>query len=375
MFDALFGGGMWLALKAIIAFVLVLALMAGCLYVVRRFGATALTAAGAARGRQPRLAVIEIATIEARHRLVLIRRDNVEHLIMIGGPTDVVIEPNIVRAIATTSAREVLPARATADALPRAVPLAEGGTWPLQPEPAPRQQRAPPALDDSAKWTVQPEPALRVAPEIQPRVQNADRVVGQNADRLVGQNADRQVSQNADRLVGQNSDRLVGQNADRSVGQNADRSVGQNADRLVGQNADRSVGQNPDRLAALTSDPSRNLAEPEPPPPPRRGPEPRRAAPPVQPPPAQALPERDDQNLAEMAHRLESALQRPRQSTEPVAEPAFAPAARGDAAIQAEPKPSRPEPSRPEPKPAAKPAFDNLEQEMASLLGRPSGKT
>jgi hypothetical protein len=35
--------------------------------------------------------------------VVLIRRDNVEHLLMIGGPTDVLIEPNIIRA---TGARE-----------------------------------------------------------------------------------------------------------------------------------------------------------------------------------------------------------------------------------------------------------------------------
>ena len=31
--------------------------------------------------------------------LVIIRRDNVEHLLMIGGPTDVVVEQNIVRAV------------------------------------------------------------------------------------------------------------------------------------------------------------------------------------------------------------------------------------------------------------------------------------
>src|SRR5664279_5714347 len=52
---------------------------------------------GGTRGRQPRLAVIDAATVDGRRRLVLIRRDNVEHLLMIGGPTDVVVEPNIVR--------------------------------------------------------------------------------------------------------------------------------------------------------------------------------------------------------------------------------------------------------------------------------------
>jgi hypothetical protein len=79
----------------------------------------------------------------------------------------------------------------------------------------------------------------------------------------------------------------------------------------------------------------------------------------------QPIPEHEDQNLAEMAHRLESAL-RPRKAAEP--EPSPPPAPRAEAA------PAEPKAARPEPKPAPKPAFDSLEQEMASLLGRPSGK-
>src|SRR5450432_2061978 len=44
---------------------------------------------------EPRLGVIEQATVDARRRLLLIRRDGVEHLIMTGGPVDVVIETGI----------------------------------------------------------------------------------------------------------------------------------------------------------------------------------------------------------------------------------------------------------------------------------------
>src|SRR6185312_2663446 len=124
MYNALFGTEMPLAVRFVIAFVVVIALIAGLYYVVRRFGAGALDAAGAVRGRQPRLAVIDAASVDGRRRLLLIRRDNVEHLIMIGGPTDVLIEPNIVRATAAAPAREAAPARA-ADTLPRPVPLAE----------------------------------------------------------------------------------------------------------------------------------------------------------------------------------------------------------------------------------------------------------
>ena len=44
---------------------------------------------------EPRLGVVEQASIDSRRRLVLIRRDDVEHLIMTGGPVDVVIETGI----------------------------------------------------------------------------------------------------------------------------------------------------------------------------------------------------------------------------------------------------------------------------------------
>jgi hypothetical protein len=47
------------------------------------------------RNRQPRLQVLDAAAIDARRRIVLIRRDDVEHLVMIGGPTDLVIEAGI----------------------------------------------------------------------------------------------------------------------------------------------------------------------------------------------------------------------------------------------------------------------------------------
>ena len=50
----------------------------------------------ASRGRENRLQVLDSIPVDTRRRLVLVRRDNVEHLIMIGGPTDVVVESRIV---------------------------------------------------------------------------------------------------------------------------------------------------------------------------------------------------------------------------------------------------------------------------------------
>jgi hypothetical protein len=46
-----------------------------------------------------RLSVVEASSVDGRRRLVLIRRDNVEHLIMTGGPVDVVIETGIPPAL------------------------------------------------------------------------------------------------------------------------------------------------------------------------------------------------------------------------------------------------------------------------------------
>ena len=156
--DFLFGAEMPLAVQFFIAFVVVLALIGGTAWLVRRFGGERL-GASSARGRQPRLAVIDAAAVDGRRRLVLIRRDNVEHLLMIGGPTDVVVEANIVRAAAAAPARDARdPAhrgRPTADCRAPA-PLSDGNMWPLQPEPASAPHRRPQPLvrrrGSSRRW-------------------------------------------------------------------------------------------------------------------------------------------------------------------------------------------------------------------------------
>lgn len=52
-------------------------------------------------GRDRRLAVVEVAPIDSRRRLVLLRRDGVEHLVLLGPGQDVVIESGIVPPPAT----------------------------------------------------------------------------------------------------------------------------------------------------------------------------------------------------------------------------------------------------------------------------------
>lgn len=47
------------------------------------------------KGREKRLGLVETANIDGRRKLLLIRRDDVEHLVMTGGPVDMVIETGI----------------------------------------------------------------------------------------------------------------------------------------------------------------------------------------------------------------------------------------------------------------------------------------
>jgi flagellar biogenesis protein FliO len=141
--DSLFGAEGSLIVRFVVAFVIVLALIGLTFWLIRRFG-TARVGTAAQRGRQPRLAVIDAAPIDGRRRLVLVRRDNVEHLLMIGGPTDVVVEQNIVRAVPVNAPRDVpVPRQPGAEGRPepaRIQPLDED--WP-QPEPVPRTYARP----------------------------------------------------------------------------------------------------------------------------------------------------------------------------------------------------------------------------------------
>jgi flagellar protein FliO/FliZ len=317
MFESLFGAEMPLAVRFFLAFLIVLGLIGATAWAVRRFGAGRL-GGSSSRGRQPRLGVIDYASVDGRRRLILVRRDNVEHLLMIGGPTDVVVEANIVRAVAPT--RDAPVARPTAaEPLPRAIPLPEtsNGSWPLAPEPVtPRTTpKIEPVPEEPAGWPLQPQS------EAPPRPQR---------DTL---------SALADEL---------------------------------------STRPTPPRTrtpAALRPQPLEPRQEPRPEP----RPEPRIPA--AQPAPAAAETAAADQSLAEMAQRLEAALRKPSAATEPRAatpEPVAASPAPA-APPSSPPRAARPAESK-APRADAKPnqsttLYDNLEQEMASLLGRPPNKT
>src|SRR5665213_3170900 len=324
-----------LPLKFFIAFATVLILIGATAWLVRRYGANRLGGSNT-RGRQPRLAVIDVANVDQRRRLVLIRRDNVEHLLMIGGPSDVVVEPNIVRAAAGREGARSEPGLRSQNA--------NDSGWPLQPinEP-PAPVIPPPAVTPSPRTyraSATEEPWLAPEPGARPRPNESS------------------------------------------------------------------------SLSGLAAELSSRLQPPEPvaPPSPRQE---TRHEPPVRasasPPPMSAEPpsgsSQPDHNLAEMAQQLEAALRRSPMPegrppvTDPLAASLAAPEARSPARDfksrmepkfaskadkpSAEPRPAPRQEARLAPRLDAKPAqplpgkssYDNLEEEMANLLGRPPGKT
>jgi hypothetical protein len=326
-------------LTFIFAFVVVLGLIGVAAWLVRRFASNRL-GTNTQRGRMPRLAVIDAAAVDGRRRLVLVRRDNIEHLLMIGGPTDIVVEPNIVRA---TAGRDALPQRpAGAEVPPRIAPLPDAA-WsddngfphpePQMPEPPPRPAR--PAFAEELRRP-SPPPMPMPAPE-----RRADALTGFAPEPMARE--------------GRPEPRADLRAEARGEPRGEPR-VEPRAEPLPPRMPrgepmmPRASRQNDMAKAPPMRMPDRSAAPPPPPPPP--------------PPPAA---ETADQNLAEMAQRLEAALRRPA-AAETVAPP-----------VAPEPPPARAvrggPPAPPAPVPPAKSSFENLEDEMASLLGRPKSSS
>jgi flagellar protein FliO/FliZ len=78
--------------RLVAALVFVLALIGLLAWLLRRFGPTMRL------GRVGRLALVESIAVDSRRRLLLVRRDQTEHLLLIGGTGDLVIETGITSA-------------------------------------------------------------------------------------------------------------------------------------------------------------------------------------------------------------------------------------------------------------------------------------
>jgi flagellar protein FliO/FliZ len=266
-----------------------------------------------------------------------VRRDNVEHLVMIGGPTDIVVESNIVRA--TPAPREVPAVRqpAVPEPLPRTIALPEAAVAnvsspPQQSEPAtlpaaPRVPRLEPVAEEP--------PAAPLQPHAEPQPRAPRDTLAALADELSTKPAPA-----------------------------------------------------PRNRPPVTVRPPVTEPRPEP-----------RAEPRIsilQPTSGEAA-AAADQSLADMAHQLEAALRKPAAKDRTDAREPRAPAP-PRAAMPSEPampaQPAAPSPPAPpapplrtarapevkppradnKSAPPSKTLYDSLEQEMASLLGRPTAK-
>jgi flagellar protein FliO/FliZ len=91
-----------LYLRFALALILVLGLIALLAWLLRRFGM------GVKMTKGRRLGVTEVQMLGPRHRLMLIRRDEVEHLVIVGPASEAIVESGIKRpdSFAATLASE-----------------------------------------------------------------------------------------------------------------------------------------------------------------------------------------------------------------------------------------------------------------------------
>jgi flagellar protein FliO/FliZ len=90
--------------RFVIALILVLALIGVLAWAARRFMPGGMIAP--TRGKR-RLDIIEVASLDARRRLVLVRRDEKEHLILLGPTAETLIESGI-RPLALDQTERIL---------------------------------------------------------------------------------------------------------------------------------------------------------------------------------------------------------------------------------------------------------------------------
>jgi flagellar protein FliO/FliZ len=350
------------------AFIAVLALIGLTAWLVRKFAGNRL-GSNAARGRMPRLAVIDAAAVDGRRRLVLVRRDNVEHLLMIGGPTDIVVEPNIIRA---NAGREAARGNVGNELSARSAPLPEAPSWadndstpdiePTIPEPAPRPNR--PSFVEEPRRPLsplperRPEPVASVLPDLPARPEPRVEPRSEPAPRVLPRSE--QPASRSETPMPRGDSMLPRGESMMPRPMRAEPPIRVAPPLRAERTTERSTERVTERAAVPVA-----------------------AVTPPAPSPAAEAASSADQNLADMAQRLEAALRRPgearaepsepRVSAPPVA-PEPRPMPRFSSEVSIAPA-ARSESAAPAVAPPVKTGFENLEDEMASLLGRPKSSS
>jgi flagellar protein FliO/FliZ len=357
----------WQWVAYVFGLVVLVAAAAILFYAFRRGTSSGAGASGDAMQRKrARLALVDSFHIDRHRKLLLLRRDGVEHLVMIGGPNDVLIEASIRRVAAQPGRGAVSQAVAGA---------AEAHPIAAQREPAPPVRQAP-ARGEPAPADALPRNAPQPATVEQRAVEHAipanppPRGATPTPVPQPPQPQQRVETPPADRgaRVAPNSSELAGESLGTGSPQRRtpDADLAAMAHKL--EAALRRPAASPPAPAPVRQpQPPQPVAVPKPPQPlagrvqpapaaqpGARSPEPPQKAPaPAQPvrTPTPAAPPRGSEPKPVPS------------STQPRPEPVSAPQ---------RPAPTRPPapPKPPEPSPAD---LDSLEAEMAKLLGRPSG--
>jgi hypothetical protein len=147
--DSVAGPGYAAALLWTFAALVLLVIVLVIIRLVRNLTFGTFVAGG--RNRKTRLAVMDATAVDSHRRLVLIRRDDIEHLILIGGPTDVVVERDIRLAA------------------PRRPALTGDGGGGGQQQQAPRPRAAQPAPAVPARQAPPPQPVKAAPAAVPPR--------------------------------------------------------------------------------------------------------------------------------------------------------------------------------------------------------------
>jgi len=126
----LFGGTEGAILNAILALGVVLVLIILALWLLK---VVFRASNNVGRGKNRRLSVVDSLAIDPKRQLVIVRRDDVEHLILVGGPQDLVVEAGI-----------------PAEPIPQRQPAARRPA-PAQPQVQPATPAPAPATDPGPK--------------------------------------------------------------------------------------------------------------------------------------------------------------------------------------------------------------------------------
>jgi len=149
----------------VVRYVVALAVVIGLLlllrWVLRNYATGGQLSIGRSR-QNHRLTIVEQIALDQRRRLLLVKRDGVEHLILVGGGNDLVVEPTIIRGVPVGSL-----GRGARPAAPSSPAAADGVEHPAVDTPAVATPAFVPVVEPSPV-TTRPAPAQRPAPNVEP---------------------------------------------------------------------------------------------------------------------------------------------------------------------------------------------------------------